>query len=118
VQGSIAFPEIVVPIVVLLRKSLKAAKNGSGNSGKDATLVKVLLERIEENAGWVERARKGVSFAPGKLGEVERWENDLRMKTEESPLGKYVRMQRKTREKRRKLMEKARKGEGEILEEE
>lgn len=141
VQGSIAFPEIVVPIVVPLRKSLKATKTGSGtSSGKDVALIKVILERIEESVRWVEQKRKGVSFAPGKLGEVERWEKDLRAKTEESPLGKYLKVQRKTREKRRKLMEKvcaffrgelvfldfvilitafqAREGEDEILEEE
>ncbi|RDB19670.1 hypothetical protein Hypma_013319 [Hypsizygus marmoreus] len=120
VQGSISFPEIVVPIVVLLRKSLKGARSGSGagaGSGKDQSLVKVLLERIEESARWVEQRRKAVSFAPGKLGDVEEWERTLRLKVEDSPLGKYVKVQRKTREKRRKLVEKAREGKDEILEE-
>ena len=36
---------------------------------------------------------------------------------DETPLGKYLKVQRKTREKRRKLVEKAREGEDEILEE-
>jgi len=141
VQGSIAFPEIIVPIVVLLRKCLKATNTASGtSSGKDVAFLKVVLERIEESVRWVEQKRKGVSFVPGKLGEVERWEKDLRAKIEESPLGKYLKVQRKIREKRRKLMEKvcaffreelvfldyvrliagfqAREGEDEILEEE
>lgn len=113
VQGSIAFPEIVVPIVVQLRKTLKSARTGS--SGKDQGLVKVLLERIEESGRWIEQRRRSVSFAPGKLGNVGEWERELEDKIEDSPLAKYVKVQRKTREKRRKLVEKARDGEDEIL---
>ncbi|KAF5375408.1 hypothetical protein D9615_007998 [Tricholomella constricta] len=120
VQGSIAFSEIVVPIVVLLRKALKSARTGSGSgagSGKDQGLVKILLERIEESGRWIEQQRKGVSFAPGKLEDVEEWERVVRGKVAESALGKYVKIQNKTREKRRKLVEKAREGEDEILDE-
>jgi len=116
VQGSIAFPELVVPLVVVLRKAIKAAKSSSAKnvSGKDVGVVKGLVERIEESAKWVEQKRKGVTFAPGMLREVEDWES--RVKIEESPLGKYIKVQRKTREKRRQLVEKAREGEDEILE--
>ncbi|KAG6837759.1 hypothetical protein H0H93_001686 [Arthromyces matolae] len=118
VQGSIGFPEIVVPIVVLLRKALKAARSSSSPSGKDQSLVKVLLERIEESTKWVEQRRKTVSFSPGKLGDVDSWQVELRGKVEDSPLGKYLKVQKKLREKRRKLVEKAcaREGEDEILE--
>lgn len=65
-----------------------------------------MLERIEESARWVEQRRKGVSFTPGKLGAVEDWEREVKYKVEDSPLGRYVKVQRKTREKRRKLVEK------------
>ncbi|KAG6890208.1 hypothetical protein C0995_010219 [Termitomyces sp. Mi166 len=117
VQGSISFPEIVVPLVVLLRKALKAARSGSSgsSSGKDQGVVKVLVERIEESAKWVEQRRKSVSFSPGQFKEVESWERELRDKIEDSPLGKYLKVQKKLREKRRKLVEKAREGEDEIL---
>jgi len=116
VQGSVAFPELVVPLTVVLRKAIKVAKSSSGKnvSGKDVSVVKGLVERIEESAKWVEEKRKGVTFAPGMLGEVEDWESQV--KIEESPLGKYIKVQRKTREKRRQLIEKAREGEDEILE--
>jgi len=107
VQGSIAFPEIIVPITIALRKSLKSAKSGSGTgTGKDHDLVKVLLERMEESGRWVEGRRKGISLAPGKLADIQQWETELKSKIEDSPLGKYVRVLRKTREKRRKLVEK------------
>jgi nucleolar complex protein 2 len=108
VQGSVAFPELVVPLVVVLRKAIKATKSSGSNaknsSGKDVSVVKGLLERIEESSKWVEQKRKGVMFTPGMLAEVEDWES--RVKVEESPLGKYIKVQRKTREKRRLLVEK------------
>jgi nucleolar complex protein 2 len=108
VQGSVAFPELVVPLVVVLRKAIKATKSSGSNaknsSGKDVSVVKGLLERIEESSKWVEQKRKGVMFTPRMLAEVEDWES--RVKVEESPLGKYIKVQRKTREKRRLLVEK------------
>ncbi|CDO70395.1 hypothetical protein BN946_scf184999.g35 [Trametes cinnabarina] len=115
VQGSIGFPEVVVPIVLLLRKAIKGSKSAQGklSKAKEAGIAKALVDRIEESERWVEQKRKGVAFAPGKMGEVERWEEDL--KVEDSPLARYVKVQRKAREKRRKLVEKAREGEDEIL---
>lgn len=105
VHGSVAFPEVVVPVLAALRHALKAAQKGKARGrGKEAAVVKAVVERVEESARWVEERRRGVSFAPGKLQEVERWESSV--KIEETPLGKYVRVQRKAREKRRKLMEK------------
>jgi nucleolar complex protein 2 len=111
VHGSIAFPETAVPVVIMLRKSIKAAKTGSASgasSAKDLGLVKGLLERIEESARWVEQKRKGVVLAPSRLGEVREWERGLVANVEDSPLGKYVKVQRKTRERRRKLVDKVR----------
>lgn len=105
VHASVAFPEVTVPIVGTMRHAVKASQKGKGR-GKEAVTVKALVERIEESAKWVEEKRRGVSFTPGKLGDVERWESGV--KVEETPLGKYVRVQRKAREKRRKLMEKVR----------
>lgn len=111
VHGSIAFPEIVVPVVVVLRKSLKTVKTGTGSgkngSGKDVGLVKGLVERIEESSRWVEQNRKNVTFGPGKLGDVEEWERSMReTKMDGAPLVKYVKVQTKTRQKRHKLIEK------------
>lgn len=105
VHGSIAFPELVIPLVVMVRKSLKAAKTGKG-SGKEAGVVKALVERVEESARWVEERRKAVTFAPGQLDDVNKWTRDIGEKLDETPVGKYVRVQRKAREKRRKLVEK------------
>lgn len=108
VHGSIAFPEITVPIVVTLRKTLKTAKSATkgGGAQKQVGVVKTLVERIEESAQWMEQQRKGVQFGPGKLSEVEMWEANLRV--DESPLAKYVKVQRKVRAKRKDLVDKVR----------
>jgi len=111
VHGSIAFPELVVPIVASLRHALRTARSGAKVSGA----VKALVERIEESARWVSQRRTGVTFAPRNTAAVGRWEADLEL--DDAPLIKYVRLLCKTREKQRKLVEKARKGEGEVLEE-
>ncbi|THU93855.1 Noc2-domain-containing protein [Dendrothele bispora CBS 962.96] len=115
VHGSIAFPEIVVPIVVALKKTLKHVKAAPG-SFKELGSIKTLLERIEESAKWVEQKRTTVRFAPGQIDEVSAWEQDMKSKVDGSPLGKYMNVQRRTREKKRKMIEKARQGEGEMLE--
>ncbi|KAI6117964.1 Noc2-domain-containing protein [Pisolithus sp. B1] len=110
----IAFPEVIVPVVVTLRKALKSARSASqGALGKEIGMVKGLVERAEESAKWIEQERKGVGFAPGETAEVERWESAL--KVDESPLAKYVKVQQKARAKRKSLVDKAAKGEDEIL---
>lgn len=105
VHGSIAFPEMVVPLVTMLRKAMKEAKSSPWKA-KEAGTAKILIERIEESSKWTEQKRKGVAFTPSRMTEVEIWENDIKL--DETPLGRYVKVQRKAREKRRKLVEKVR----------
>ena len=102
VHGSIAFPELVVPIVASLRRALKTTRSGATMSAT----VKTLVERIEESARWISQRRVGVTFAPGNTAAVGHWEADLEL--DEAPLIKYTRVLRKTREKQRKLVEKVR----------
>lgn len=107
-QGSVAFPEVMVPVIATLKKS---SKNAVG--GKEAGVVKGALERIEEGSKWVEERRKAITFAPRNTDQVRMWEKDLNI--EDMPLAKYLKSQKKLREKRRKLLEKAREGEEEYL---
>ena len=100
VHSSIAFPELVVPIVASLRRSRKVAHNRP----KVSATVKVLVERIEESARWASQHRTGVSFAPGKTASVGLWEAGLEL--DDAPLIKYARVLRKTRDKQRELVEK------------
>ena len=85
--------------------------------GKEAGNVKGFVERVEETAKYVAEKRKAVTFSPKNLDLVRRWEGQLSSDSGETPLGKYVKSQRKARERRRKLLEKARTGEEEYLEE-
>ncbi|ESK89920.1 nucleolar complex protein 2 [Moniliophthora roreri MCA 2997] len=115
VHGSIGFPGITVPIIVVLRKAMKGAKSGS-SSGKDVAQIKTLAERIEDSSKWVAQKRKSLRLAPGRIAEVEEWERELKQKLDEAPLTKYLKVQRKAREKRRKMMENARQGQDEVIE--
>lgn len=105
IMGSIAFPEVVTPIVVTLRRALKTSKTSGGSAkSKEIGMIKGLVERVEESAKAIEKQRLSVMFGPGDTKEVDEWEAML--KTEETPLGKYMKVQKKVREKRRKLVEK------------
>ncbi|KAF9529055.1 Noc2p family-domain-containing protein [Crepidotus variabilis] len=127
VHGSIGFPELVVPVVVFLRKAIKTSSSTNSKSkgkskptvamgSKEQASLKTLIERIEESAKWVDQKRSNVKFSPSKLGEVENWERDFSQKVAtESPLGKYLKVQREKRERRKKLIDKAREGKDEIL---
>jgi nucleolar complex protein 2 len=115
VQGSIAFPEISVPVLVVLRKALKTARNApKGRGGKEAAVIKALVDRVEDSTRWIEKKRSSATFGPAQLDEIFAWEKALNI--EDSPIFKYLSVQRKTREKKRQLVEKARKGEDEMLE--
>ena len=105
IMASIAFPEVATPIVVTLRRALKTGKTSGGSAkSKEVGMVKSLVERVEESAKVTEKQRLGVRFGPGDTKEVDEWEE--RLNVEETPLGKYMRVQKKAREKKRKLVEK------------
>ena len=85
--------------------------------GKETGNVKGFIERLEETAKLITEKRKGVTFSPQSIDLARKWEIQMALEAEESPLGKYSKSQRKVREKRRKLLEKARTGEEEYLDE-
>jgi len=122
VQDSVAFPEIMVPIIIGLKRCLKITKKGAGTGkangkagdGKSGKAIKTLVERIEEGIEWSKEKRRTVSFAPNDREQVDRWETTIKIK--ETPLGKYAGVLKKTRERNRAILEKARQGEDEFLE--
>ncbi|KAH7108093.1 Noc2-domain-containing protein [Auriculariales sp. MPI-PUGE-AT-0066] len=94
--NSIAFPELVFPIVTGLRKIVKGTKA----QHKGVISVKILVEKLEASAAWSSGKRDNVEFGPGKRDHVHRWENDLEVKT--APLDVWLRTLRRTREKQKK----------------
>ncbi|KAL1988814.1 hypothetical protein VTN96DRAFT_7698 [Rasamsonia emersonii] len=104
----IAFPELSLPVVVMLKRWLKeVVSRTSGNkNGKVNQMILVLVQKIELNSRWIEERRSKVTFAPKDRAEVESFLKDTDWET--TPLGAFVKTQRKLREERAALMEKGR----------
>ncbi|KAL1410283.1 Nucleolar Complex 2 protein [Vanrija albida] len=102
VAKNIAFPEITLPVVTSIRRHIK---RGTAGSPKVSTQLKVLADKLDANRTWVEGQRRNVSFAPRDRGEVSRFLENT--KIEATPLGGWMRIQRKVREQRRREVEKA-----------
>lgn len=60
-----AFPELVLPPVTIVKKWLK--KYGGGTSGKVRHALQGLVEKLDEQAKWVEERRAGMEFSPENL---------------------------------------------------
>ncbi|KAK6340311.1 Nucleolar Complex 2 protein [Orbilia blumenaviensis] len=108
---SVAFPELIVPPVIIVRKYLKkASAPGTGNKNvRFNNALAGLITRLESNAKWIEEKRRDVNFGPGRMDEVMGFSKGLEW--EKSPLGVYVVTQRSVREERRKNLEEAKKEE-------
>ena len=108
---SVAYPELQLPVTVMLKRWLKAAsKQSDGNkNGKLNQSLLLLVQKSEANAKWIEERRNNVNFAPKDRTEVEAFLKDTSW--EETPLGAFVVTQRKQREEKRKVVEQGRKEE-------
>ncbi|CAE6453743.1 unnamed protein product [Rhizoctonia solani] len=94
-SNSVAFPEVVFPIVSTLKKLLKKT---SSASGKVVQGIKSVVEHLEEHSKWTIEQRKNVQFGPERWNDVERWEQE---KGRGGPLEKWAKVLRKQREGRR-----------------
>lgn len=108
---SIAFPELQLPVVVMLKRWLRSTNSrttGNKNSKLNQAVL-LLIQKLESNARWIEERRNKVTFSPRDRAEVdaflkeEKWEN--------TPLGAFVVGQRKMREERKNVLEEGRKDE-------
>ncbi|RYN26413.1 Nucleolar complex protein 2 [Alternaria arborescens] len=108
---NIAFPELALPVIVMLKRWVKAiTKKSSGNKNtKVSSLIALLVQKLEANSRWVEEKRNKVEFAPNNRAGVESFLKDVEW--DKSPLGAFVAGQRKSREQKQKLLEEARKTE-------
>ncbi|KAG9188413.1 Nucleolar complex protein 2 [Alternaria panax] len=108
---NIAFPELALPVIVMLKRWVKAiTKKSSGNKNtKVSSLIALLVQKLEANSRWVEEKRNKVEFAPNNRAGVEGFLKDVEW--DKSPLGAFVAGQRKSREQKQKLLEEARKTE-------
>ncbi|KAJ5912363.1 hypothetical protein N7504_001246 [Penicillium tannophilum] len=104
----IAFPELSVPVVVSLKRWLKqvSARNGGNKNAKVNQMILLLVQKVEANARWIEDRRLNVSFTPRNRTEVENFLKDVDWET--TPLGAFVKTQRKLREERAAILEEGR----------
>ncbi|ORY15761.1 ribosome assembly protein-like protein Noc2 [Clohesyomyces aquaticus] len=107
---NIAFPELALPVIVILKRWIKAMSKKSGNrNAKINSNLALLVQKLEANSRWVEEKRAKIDFSPNDRAGVEGFLKDLEW--EKSPLGAYVSGQRKAREQKAKMLEAARKTE-------
>lgn len=102
ISNQIAFPEMVLPILVALKRHLKKRTAGSG---KVQNGVKTLVDKLEATRVWVENKRRNASFAPRDKGELIKWTETV--KIEDTPIGGWMRLQKKVREQKRREVERA-----------
>lgn len=130
---NIAFPELALPVIVMLKKWLKevspyrspaqaaiskknkamgdvgASSTGGNRNMKINTLMSVLIQKLDANAKFIEERRAKVDFAPNARAGVEGFLKE--MEWSKTPLGAFVDGQRKVREQRRRVVEEGRRAE-------
>jgi nucleolar complex protein 2 len=106
---NIAFPELALPVIVMLKRWVKAMtkKTGGNRNSKINSLIALLVQKLEANSRWVEEKRSKVDFAPNNRAGVEGFLKDVEW--DKTPLGAYVAGQRKSRAQKDKMLEEARK---------
>ena len=105
---SIAFPELALPVIIMLKRWLKQVSGKDGNkNGKVNSAISLLVQKLESNSRWIEEQRATVDFAPNDRAGVEGFLKDTEW--DKSPLGAFVAAQRKLREEKAKLLGEGRK---------
>ena len=110
-----AFPELSLPVTVILKRWLKDVNNrtpGKGNkNAKVNGMISLLVQKLEANSAFVAERRGKVQFAPNDRKGVEAFLEDIGW--EKLPVGAFVVGQRKGREERATILEEARREEDE-----
>ncbi|KAL8824950.1 MAG: hypothetical protein Q9191_004707 [Dirinaria sp. TL-2023a] len=137
----IAFPELALPPIVMLKRWLKSAStvsssksaNGIKGAGKGKHhrsgntkihgAIALLVQKLELNSSFIEGKRRDVKFGPTDREEVDAFLRDLPW--EDTPLGSFVAGERKRKAHREKLLkeskrndDKARRGQDRVEKEE
>lgn len=119
----IAFPELIIPPTVALKRWLKSASSPPSKGNKSATTkaeregkgnknaklnssIALLLQKLSANAQYIESKRAVVSFGPSDRQGVDNFLRDVPV--EETPLGAFVDGMRKQREEKERVMSESR----------
>lgn len=97
----IAFPELIIPIGVQLRRAVKTSP-----CVRLSESLRPLLDKMRMNATWIEQRRSHVEFAPHDHSEVDKFMAATQDAADDAPLVQALRLARKVREQKRRLLEK------------
>ncbi|KAG4099925.1 Noc2-domain-containing protein [Neocallimastix lanati (nom. inval.)] len=92
-SNSIAFPELVIPAQIQLKRFIKKSKNIKVNKQ-----VQQLLEKINQTSAFIESQRSSVDFSPSEKEKVMAFERAINPK--ETPIGKYFNSIKKIQERK------------------
>jgi len=110
---SIAFPELSLAVVVMLKRWLKDVSDrrpGKGNKNQKVNgSITLLVQKLEANSNYIKERRDKVEFAPNDRKGVEAFLQDVAW--EKTPLGAYLVGLRRTTTEKAKLIEQGRKDE-------
>lgn len=100
---NIAFPELVVPIIMTLKRVNKTSKSSRDvANAKLVSSVKSLLEKIQRQSSFILERRATVDYAPKDIVKVEAF---LASHTAETPIEAATRLARKVRSEKRALLQ-------------
>lgn len=119
----IAFPELIIPPTVALKRWLKSAssppskgnrsatskaeREGKGNkNAKLNSSISLLLQKLSANAQYIEGKRATVSFGPSDREGVNNFLRDVLV--EDTPLGAFVDGLRKQKEEKERVLSESR----------
>ncbi|PSK33919.1 hypothetical protein C7M61_005112 [Candidozyma pseudohaemuli] len=102
---SAAFPELITPPVIALRRFIKKSKLIKYNKQ-----LQQLVEKLTANGSLIVARRANILYGPSNKAEVRLFMKDTKWET--TPLGQYVVVHRRTREEKLRLLKEA------VLEEE
>lgn len=105
---SIAYPELQLPVTVMLKRWLKgvSSKSSGNRNGKVNQGLMLLVAKSEANARWIEGKRVNVTFSPKDRAEVEGFLKEVDWR--ETPMGAFVVGQRELREVRARVAREGR----------
>ena len=97
-----------MPVIVSLKRWLKqvSARSGGNKNAKINQMILLLVQKVETNARWIEERRLNVTYAPRNRSGVESFLKDVDW--ESTPVGAFVKTQRKLRAERAAVLEEGR----------
>ncbi|XP_014086348.1 nucleolar complex protein 2 [Bactrocera oleae] len=94
-SASLAFSDLVVPTVLSLKSYLKACRNANYSRK-----IKQLLDKIQENARFIDQERRKITFSLNDIAQVQSWEAKIYNKG--TPLAIYYESWLKTHETKKR----------------